>query len=40
MFDDELKLYRAMTNDELLERVKHNDMKAVAILFERLMEAT
>lgn len=40
MFDDEIELYRSMSNEELLERVKLNDMKAVAILLERLMRDT
>ena len=40
MFDDELALYRSMSNEELLERVKHNDWKAVATLLERLMRDT
>jgi len=40
MFDDEIELYRSMTDEELLESVRHNDWKAVAILLERLMRDT
>ncbi len=40
MFDDELSHYRSLSNEELLEKAKMNDWKAVAVLLERIMEAT
>lgn len=40
MFDDEIELYQKMSDDELLDRVKLNDYKAVATLLERLLRDT
>lgn len=38
MFDDELEFYRSLSNDELFEKARMGDYKAITTLLERIME--
>lgn len=40
MFDDEIIYYRSLSNDELFEKARMGDYKAIVVLLERAMELT
>jgi len=40
MFDDEIIYYRSLSNDELFEKARMGDYKAITTLLERIMELT